>query len=71
MKKAVMDFWGVLKDLKTILSWFETWVPTFITMGVVGFWCLFAFAHSLPNPWRTILVWGTLLGMVAIVPERR
>jgi hypothetical protein len=69
MVKAFDDFLNVLRDLKTILSWYETWVPSLIVLGIIAFWLIFAFALYLPNPWRTIVIWGMFLGIVALIPE--
>jgi hypothetical protein len=69
MVKAFDDFLNVLRDLKTILSWYETWVPSLIVLAIIGFWLFFAFALYLPNPWRTIVIWGMFLGIVALIPE--
>jgi hypothetical protein len=69
MVKAFDDFLDVLRDLKTILSWYETWIPSLIVLGIIAFWLIFAFALYLPNPWRTIVIWGMFLGIVALIPE--
>lgn len=70
MRKTLNNLLDVFNHLLKILSWFETWVPSLIALGVVGFWLIFAFALSLPNPWRSILLWGIILGLAVFVPER-
>lgn len=70
MRKALGDLLDVFKDLLKILSWFETWVPSLVALGIVGFWFLFAFALSLPNPWRFILLWGMIFGLAILAPKR-
>jgi len=63
-KRGVLGVFSVIKDLLVILSWWETWIPPLITLGIVGFWISFAFAFTLSNPWRSLIVWGLIL-----VPE--
>jgi len=70
MRKALNNLLGVFNQLLKILSWFETWVPSLIALGIVGFWLIFAFAFCLPNPWRSILTWGIILGLALFTPER-
>ena len=63
-KRGVLGVFSVIKDLLVILSWWETWIPPLIALGIVGFWISFAFALTLSNPWRSLIVWGLIL-----VPE--
>lgn len=67
-RRGFVRLFSVIKDLWVILNWWETWVPTLIALGVVCFWSFFAFALALPNPWRSILIWGVILGLVTIAP---
>jgi hypothetical protein len=69
MVKAFDDFLDVFRDLLKILSWWETWVPALVVLGIIAFWVVFAFALSLPNPWRSIVIWGMILGVAALIPE--
>jgi len=41
-----------------------------VAFVVVGFWCYFSFALSLPNPFRSVLIWGLLLALMVVAPER-
>lgn len=70
MRKALNNLLGVFNQLLKILSWFETWVPSLIALGIVGFWLIFSVALCLPNPWRSILLWGTILGLAIFTPNR-
>jgi hypothetical protein len=45
-------------------------VPSLVMLGIVGFWFVFAFALCLPNPWRSILLWGIILGLAIVAPKR-
>jgi len=65
---AIRDFIDALRFMKNILSWRVTWIPTLAMSGVVGFWLVYAFAHSLPNPWRSIVIWGIIFGLVIVAP---
>jgi hypothetical protein len=69
MVKAFDDLLDVFRDLLKILSWYETWVPSLLVLGIIGFWFVFAFALYLPNPWRSIVIWGMILGVAALIPE--
>ena len=65
---AIRDFIDALRFMKNILSWRVTWIPTLAMSGVVGFWLVYAFAHSLPNPWKSIVIWGIIFGLVIVAP---
>jgi len=65
---VIRDFIQGIRFMMKILSWRETWIPTLVMSGVVGFWLVFAFAHSLPNPWRAITIWGLIVGLVILSP---
>jgi len=65
---AIRDFIDGLRFMKNILSWRVTWIPTLVMSGVVGFWLVYAFAHSLPNPWRAITIWGLIVVLVILSP---
>ena len=69
MRGALGDLLGVFKDLLRILSWFETWVPSLVALGVIGFWSIFVFALYLPNPWRSLLIWGLIFGSAIFTPR--
>ena len=70
MKKALADFVDVIRHLFEILRWKETWVLPGMTCCIVGFWLLFAWAITLPNPWRTLIIWGEILGLAVLAPRR-
>jgi hypothetical protein len=70
MREALDDLIDGFRDFFKILSWFETWVPSLVALGIVGFWFIFAFAICLPNPWRSILLWGIIFGLAILAPKR-
>jgi hypothetical protein len=70
MKKALSDLSDVIKSFFRILSWFETWVPSLVAVAIVAFWFVFAFALSLPNPWKSILVWAMFFSLAVLAHKR-
>jgi len=70
VKKTLTEFFDVLRDLSRVYRWKETWTVISVTLFIVGFWLLFALAISLPNPWRPIIMWGVILGLAILAPER-
>lgn len=70
MKKALNDLLDVFKSLYRILSWVETWIPSLVAVAIVAFWLVFAFALSLPNPWKSILIWGMFFGLAVFTYKR-
>lgn len=70
VKKTLTEFFDVLRDLSRVYRWKETWTVISVTLFIVGFWLLFALAISLPNPWRSIIMWGVILGLAILAPER-
>lgn len=73
--RLVTEIKNVLCDLMTMPTYWEAWVPTLIACSVVMIWLFFAFAHTVPNPYRSILLWlffSILVCGVAIInPEGR
>jgi len=70
VRRAVNNLLDVFNQFLKILSWFETWVPSLVALGIIGFWLIFSVALSIPNPWRFILMWGSILGLAIFTPER-
>jgi hypothetical protein len=70
MKKALNDLLDVFKSLFRILSWVETWVPSLVALAIVAFWIVFALALSLPNPWKSILIWGMFFGLALLAHKQ-
>ena len=67
-KGAIRDFLDGLMFMKKILGWRETWIPTLTVAGWVLYMLVISFAHSLPNPWRSIIIWGMIFGLVIVAP---
>jgi hypothetical protein len=67
MNKAVNDLLDVFRSLFRILSWVETWIPSLVAIAIVTFWIVFALALSLPNPWKSLLIWGIFFGLALFV----
>ena len=67
-RKNFMDAFSIIKDLSTILSWWETWVPVLVALAIIGFWSSYAFALTLPNPWKSLIIWGMILTLVTLIP---
>lgn len=63
MLNEISGFVDALKDLIVIYTWKETWVAPFAALGIVAVWSTFAFAFFVPNPWRSMIVWGLFLGL--------
>jgi len=70
MRKALNDLIDVFKSLFRILSWVETWIPSLVASAIVFFWFFFAFALSLPNPWKSMLIWGMFFGLAVLAHKR-
>lgn len=68
IRRAVRDFVDGLRLMKQILSWYETWIPTLAVAGWVAYMVVYAFAHYLPNPWRSIIIWGMILALSIVAP---
>jgi len=68
LKKAFRDFVDDLIFLRKILGWYETWIPTLVVLGWVAFMIVYAYAHCLSNPWRSIVIWGIIIGLVIVAP---
>jgi len=62
-------------DLWMILTEKLTWIPALVACGVVAAWSLLAFANSLPNPYRALLLWSFIIllccGADIVNPEGR
>ena len=71
MKKALSDFVDMVRFLFEISRWKETWILPGLACLIVGFWLAFAFALTLPNPWRAIVIWGEVLGLAVLAPRGR
>lgn len=63
MLNEIRGFIDVIEDLIIIYTWKETWVAPFAALGVVTVWFTFAFAFFVPNPWRSMIIWGLSLGL--------
>ena len=68
LRKALKDFINDLRFFKQILGWHETWIPTLVVLGWVSFMIVYAYAHYLANPWRSIVIWGIILSLAIIAP---
>ncbi|MGD8545598.1 MAG: hypothetical protein PVH12_05430 [Candidatus Bathyarchaeota archaeon] len=68
LKKALKDFINDLRLFKQILGWHETWIPTLVVLGWMSFMIVYAYAHYLANPWRSIVIWGIILSLAIIAP---
>jgi hypothetical protein len=62
------DFIDGIRLMKKILSWPETWIPALTAVGWVGYMLVYTLAHSLSNPWRSIIIWGMILTLVVVTP---
>ncbi|NIQ06559.1 MAG: hypothetical protein GWO20_12775 [Candidatus Korarchaeota archaeon] len=62
------DFINGIKFMMKILSWPETWIPMLTAAGWVGYMLIYTYAHSLQNPWRSIIIWGMILILVIVTP---
>lgn len=65
---VLRDFVDGIKLMKKILSWPETWIPTLVALGWVGYMVIYTFAHTLPNPWKSIIIWGMIFGLAIAAP---
>lgn len=54
-----------------ILSWREYWVVIGVVLGIVGVWLAIWLALNLPNPWKSIIVYGIIFSLAALAPERK
>lgn len=70
MKEAVNDFISTVRDLLTILSWKETWILPIAVLGIVAVWFVFAWSLILPTPIRAAIIWGLIIGLAILAPER-
>lgn len=70
MNEKLQVFLDDLKFFLRILRWREYWTVIGVVLGVMGIWLLFYVALTLENPWRSIIMWGLLLGLAAF-PTRR
>jgi len=70
MKKTLNEFIFMLRDLLKILGWKETWIVPAAAMGIVGFWCIFAWSMTLPSPIRAIIMWGIIIGLSILAPKQ-
>lgn len=68
IRRVVRDFVDGLRLMKKILSWYETWIPTLAVAGWLAYMVVYALAHSLPNPWRSIIIWGMILALSIVAP---
>ena len=71
MKKALLDLVDVVRHLMEILKWKEIWVMPALACCIVGFWLLFAFSLTLPNPWKSVIIWAEILGLAVLAPSGR
>lgn len=62
------DFIEGLRFMEKILGWFETWIPTLVAVGWVVYMLVYAYAHTLPNPWRSIIIWGMISALAVVTP---
>jgi uncharacterized BrkB/YihY/UPF0761 family membrane protein len=70
MRDKLLEFLDDLKFFLRILTWREYWTVIGVVLGVVGIWLLFYVALTLDNPWRSIIMWGLLLGLAAFSTRR-
>jgi hypothetical protein len=52
------------------LSWKETWILPVATLGIVGCWILITYSMILPDPIRAIIIWGLIIGLSILAPEK-
>jgi len=70
VKEKLLEFLDDLKFFLRILRWREYWIVIGVVLGVLGVWLVFWVALTLENPWRSIIMWGMLLGLAAFPTKR-
>jgi len=70
MKGKLLELLDSIRFFLKILTWREYWIVIVAVLGVVAVWVIFWLALSLPNPWRSIIMYGTIFGLAVLSPER-
>jgi hypothetical protein len=60
----------MIRDLLKILRWKETWIIYAAALVVVGFWFLYAYLLTVPFPIGAVVIWGLLIGLSILAPQR-
>lgn len=65
----------LIRDFANIYRWRETWIPVGFALSVTGTWFWICLALNVPNPYRSIMIYGLLcvlgLGAAVMDPEGR
>lgn len=69
MKESLISFLNDVKFFLSIYTWIEVWYAVGGAVVITGSWMLVAFALSLPNPLKSILIWGFVLLFAILVPK--
>lgn len=70
MRRKLLELLDSISFFLKILGWREYWTVMAVVLGVFAVWVIFWLALSLPNPWRSIIVYGIIFGLAALSPER-
>ena len=70
MKGKLLKLLDTPRFFLKILRWREYWIVMAAAVGVVAVWGTFCLALSLPNPWRSIIMYGMIFGLAVLSPRR-
>lgn len=70
MKGKLLKLLDTTRFFLKILRWREYWIVMAAAGSVVVFWGIFCLALSLPNPWRSIIMYGIIFGSAALSARR-
>ena len=70
VEKTLKNIGSVIKELIKILKWKEIWIPTIVSLGIVGTWFFFAWVFTISFPVRAVIMWGLIIGLSILAPER-